>query len=138
MGLPLAAGLRIVSEQPTDISLPPSVKTHQRAPSIDKLDAIGLPDYGLIERKQYASTVSPVSHQASVASPDDVFNNQSPKTPNALETSEPPWPTRHEAVGLAPSFSYPTMNKWRVLAACFTYIGNGMNDSAPGALIPYL
>lgn len=30
------------------------------------------------------------------------------------------------------------MNKWRVLAACLVYFGNGMNDSAPGALIPYM
>lgn len=30
------------------------------------------------------------------------------------------------------------MNKWRVLSCCLIYFGNGMNDSAPGALIPYI
>lgn len=30
------------------------------------------------------------------------------------------------------------MNKWRVLAASAVYFGNGLSDSAPGALIPYM
>lgn len=30
------------------------------------------------------------------------------------------------------------MNKWRILAACGEYFGNGLNDAAPGALIPYI
>ena len=30
------------------------------------------------------------------------------------------------------------MNKWRVLDACIEQFGNGLNDAAPGALIPYL
>lgn len=37
-----------------------------------------------------------------------------------------------------PSWSYPKMNKWRVLAACSVYFANGLNDAAPGALIPYM
>ncbi|KAL1652214.1 hypothetical protein SLS58_000341 [Diplodia intermedia] len=32
----------------------------------------------------------------------------------------------------------PPMNKWRVLCACLVYFGNGLSDSAPGALIPYM
>jgi fucose permease len=28
--------------------------------------------------------------------------------------------------------------KWRMLSVCFMSLGNGMNDSAPGALIPYI
>jgi fucose permease len=28
------------------------------------------------------------------------------------------------------------MNRWRVLAACLVYFGNGVNDSVVGALIP--
>lgn len=30
------------------------------------------------------------------------------------------------------------MNKFRHLSACLEYFGNGLNDSAPGALIPYI
>lgn len=37
-----------------------------------------------------------------------------------------------------PSFWHPKMNKFRVLACCLIYFGNGMSDSAPGALIPYI
>jgi fucose permease len=30
------------------------------------------------------------------------------------------------------------MNRFRVLSCCLIYFGNGLNDSAPGALIPYI
>jgi hypothetical protein len=33
---------------------------------------------------------------------------------------------------------YPYKNKFRVMAACLTAMANGMNDSAPGALIASL
>lgn len=29
-------------------------------------------------------------------------------------------------------------NKWRVLSACVVYFNNGLSDSAPGALLPYM
>ncbi|KAF9875357.1 MFS efflux transporter [Colletotrichum karsti] len=32
----------------------------------------------------------------------------------------------------------PYMNRWRFLAACLMNMGNGINDGAPGALIPYM
>ncbi|TDZ34396.1 Bypass of stop codon protein 6 [Colletotrichum spinosum] len=32
----------------------------------------------------------------------------------------------------------PYMNRWRFLAACLMNMGNGLNDGAPGALIPYM
>lgn len=34
------------------------------------------------------------------------------------------------------SWSSPPTNRWRVLSCCLVYFGNGLNDSAPGALIP--
>ncbi|KAF2808230.1 MFS general substrate transporter [Mytilinidion resinicola] len=61
-----------------------------------------------------------------------------PKSPNELEMSRPPSPKRDEAASLVQTFWNPPMNKWRVLSCCLTYFGNGMNDSAPGALIPYM
>ena len=54
---------------------------------------------------------------------------QTPITPNELEISQPPTPKRAEAAGLVQSFSNPAMNKWRVLAACLVYFGNGLNDA---------
>ncbi len=32
----------------------------------------------------------------------------------------------------------PYMNRFRLLAVCLMNFGNGLNDSAPGALIPYI
>jgi fucose permease len=31
-----------------------------------------------------------------------------------------------------------SVNKWRVLTCCWIYFSNGMSDSAPGALLPYM
>ncbi|KAF2180048.1 MFS general substrate transporter [Zopfia rhizophila CBS 207.26] len=61
-----------------------------------------------------------------------------PMTPNELEMSRPPSPKRDEAVSLMQSWNDPPMNKWRVLCCCLIYFGNGFNDAAPGALIPYM
>lgn len=60
-------------------------------------------------------------------------------TPSALE-SQPPTPTAEnrqmewDADRTATSWKV----KWRVLSICMMQFGNGMNDSAPGALIPYM
>lgn len=65
-----------------------------------------------------------------------------PETPRAINSeftiSRPPTPRREEAAGLAQSWNNPPQNKWRVLCCCLIYFGNGMSDSAPGALIPYM
>ena len=60
-----------------------------------------------------------------------------PKTPGELESSRPPSPV-HEEAHLIQSWSSPPMNKWRILDACIEQFGNGLNDAAPGALIPYM
>ncbi|KAF2268829.1 MFS general substrate transporter [Lojkania enalia] len=61
-----------------------------------------------------------------------------PKSPNELENSRLPSPRREEAVNMMQSWNNPPMNKWRILCCCFIYFGNGINDSVPGALIPYM
>ncbi|KAK8193461.1 major facilitator superfamily domain-containing protein [Phyllosticta capitalensis] len=63
---------------------------------------------------------------------------QTPITPNELEASHPPTPSHTDATPLAATFWNPPMNKWRVLCACAVYFSNGLNDSAPGALIPFI
>lgn len=55
-----------------------------------------------------------------------------------IESSNPQGPREGEVVEVAQSVNNPPMNKWRLLSACFMNLGNGLNDSAPGALIPYL
>ena len=63
---------------------------------------------------------------------------QTPKTPNELEMSRPSSPKNDEAVDVVQSLSNPPVNKWRLLSCCMMCFGNGLNDSAPGALIPYM
>ncbi|EEP80409.1 predicted protein [Uncinocarpus reesii 1704] len=43
-----------------------------------------------------------------------------------------------QATDALQSVSRPRGNKWRLLSCCLMNFGNGLNDSAPGALIPYM
>jgi hypothetical protein len=65
---------------------------------------------------------------------------QTPRTPLDLEMSRPVTPQNEEQDGVdaMQSFSNPPMNRYRMLCACLMNFGNGLNDSAPGALIPYI
>lgn len=63
---------------------------------------------------------------------------QTPITPNELEMSRPPSPKNDEAVDVVQTLSNPPMNRYRLLSACLMSFGNGLNDSAPGALIPHI
>ncbi|KAL8731644.1 MAG: hypothetical protein Q9166_003332 [cf. Caloplaca sp. 2 TL-2023] len=63
---------------------------------------------------------------------------ETPITPNELEMSRPPSPRTEEVVEAMQTLTSPSMNKWRLLSACMMCFGNGLNDSAPGALIPYM
>ncbi|KAK8212049.1 major facilitator superfamily domain-containing protein [Phyllosticta capitalensis] len=59
-----------------------------------------------------------------------------PRTPSDLEHSRPSSP--FDVATIAQTFWNPPMNKWRVLCCCLVYFGDGLSDSAPGALIPYM
>jgi hypothetical protein len=61
-----------------------------------------------------------------------------PSTPRVLEQSAPPSPMHENAVDVIQSVRSPPMNRWRVGACGLTFFTTGVNDSAPGALIPYL
>jgi fucose permease len=61
---------------------------------------------------------------------------QTPRWNNDLSISRPPTPRGEDVIGIAPRWSNPPMNKWRVLSCCLVLFGNGMNDSAAGALLP--
>ena len=59
--------------------------------------------------------------------------------PNDIEMSQPPSPLNQtDSVDIVQSFSNPPMNRYRMLAVCLMTFANGLNDSAPGALIPYI
>ncbi|KAI4280744.1 MAG: hypothetical protein L6R38_004209 [Xanthoria sp. 2 TBL-2021] len=61
---------------------------------------------------------------------------QTPITPNELEMSRPMSAVNEQPVEVMQTLTNPPMNRWRLLSACMMYFGNGLNDSAPGALIP--
>ncbi|CZR63352.1 related to tetracycline resistance proteins [Phialocephala subalpina] len=63
---------------------------------------------------------------------------QTPRVPNDLEMSRPATPNEQDGVDVLQSFSNPPMNRFRMLSVCLMNFGNGLNDSAPGALIPYI
>jgi hypothetical protein len=110
MAVPLGMGLEIVSDH--RLTRKRSGLLPKSAPSSKELDAIELPTYGLTGA------------------------NDNPH--EELERSRPS--TLHDAEGatIVPSFSHPPMNRWRLLSACGEYFANGLNDSSPGTLIPYI
>lgn len=55
-----------------------------------------------------------------------------------LERSRPPTPSSDRIVEVMPTWREPFMNRFRLLAVCIANLVNGLNDSAAGALIPYL
>ena len=54
-----------------------------------------------------------------------------------MEMSRPPSPA-HDTFDVLQTLTNPPINKWRVLSCALSNFGGGLNDSAPGALIPYL
>lgn len=72
------------------------------------------------------------------ASPGTPKGAQTPVSPNELELSRPPSPEAHAVVEITQSLTNPPMNKWRFTVACSMCFGCGLNDSAAGALIPYM
>ena len=63
---------------------------------------------------------------------------QIPTTPNDLEMSRPASPSAHGMVDVVQTLWNPPMNRWRFVCACCMSFGQGANDSAAGALIPYM
>ena len=64
--------------------------------------------------------------------------SQTPKIPSALEMSNPPTPHAEEAADVVQTLTNPPINKWRLLSCCCMCFANGCQDSAPGAVIPYM
>ena len=70
--------------------------------------------------------------------PASTNGTQTPISPSELEISRSPSPPTHEAAEIIPSLSSHPMQKWRFLCACLMSFTGGLNDSAPGALLPYI
>ena len=52
--------------------------------------------------------------------------------------SRPASPAADDAADALPTLRNPPITKWRLLSCCCMCFANGLNDSAPGALIPYM
>lgn len=64
---------------------------------------------------------------------------QTRRVPTDLEMSRFTTPrNEQDSLDTMQSFSNPPMNRFRMLSICLMNFGNGLNDSAPGALIPYI
>jgi fucose permease len=89
-------------------------------------------DYELneISPRKPSQLPSDPAEQPHVASP-------SP-TPSVLENHSPEANEDEAAEWAADRTSMSWKTKWRLLSCCLIQFGNGMNDSAPGALIPYI
>lgn len=135
MSIPaFAAGIELV---PSTLTSPPTAKARDPLPSSQ--NSIPLEERAYFNLRQDASRYSGATTPAGGQTPYEAGSYsgvQTPKTPHALETNTPP--VGIQAASIVPSWSYPRMNKWRVLAACAIFFGNGMSDAAPGALIPYM
>ena len=65
--------------------------------------------------------------------------SSSPLAGEDLEMSRPTSPEPSaEAVEVVPSVWEPFMNRFRLAAVCLANFGGALNDSAAGALIPYM
>jgi len=122
----IAAGLQLVSSP--NASSPPATK--QRPAPLD-LEMMAMPAseaHDLRTTDDISITPGgPVTPAEAHTQPPT--GTQTPWTPADLESTPP---SGHKGastvVGVVPSFFYPAMNRWRVLCACLTYLGNGMHD----------
>lgn len=68
------------------------------------------------------------------ATPPAPQDEENRSTTSNSDNADPP----ASATAALQTWNNPPVNKWRILAAFFSFIVLGMNDAAPGALIPYL
>lgn len=104
-----AGGLGLITHEPVAVPAK-SARPHERGPSIEELDSLELPHYGLTKDQRGTAKTSngTITHQ------EFQTRNQRETTPDQLEASPPHSPVGDGATAIAPSFWYPMMNKWRV------------------------
>ncbi|KZF19347.1 MFS general substrate transporter [Xylona heveae TC161] len=130
-------GSMIEVESAPHIRNPPAVVHRNKAPDVVELDEMS---WGV----QYTGPKSEPLSGTQTPRPDDLETN-SVGTPQ-LQGGSPSG--GHHEINLIQSFSkfvgphahrvLPPMNKWRVLCCCLINFGDGLNDSMPGAIIPYM
>ncbi|KAB5555104.1 major facilitator superfamily transporter [Coniochaeta sp. 2T2.1] len=120
------------------------------------MDAISLRELVTVESAPAAMPSSPAKTYRSVPERKDSFGLSHVQRSNTLpsnstrpsrtdsstedvEMSRPASPIMpSDGVEVLPSIKDPYRNRWRFAATCLMQFQNGLNDSAPGALIPYM
>jgi len=68
----------------------------------------------------------------------DAGQSSSPASPPSISGGSNGTTGGADAVEVIQSFSDPPMNRYRMLSICSMQLLGGLNDAAPGALIPYM
>lgn len=111
-------------------SPPPAVRKDQQ--NVIQLSS----DYELDEFQRHKNYTRETQDQVTQAS---TGQSTPAPTPSVLENRLPTPEAEHVATEwVADMTTPPPKTKWRLLSICLIQLGNGMNDSAPGALIPYI
>ncbi|KAH8705097.1 putative MFS efflux transporter [Talaromyces proteolyticus] len=134
MAAQLAALFDVESSHPTQ---PPAAvrkhNTHVASSPIDhELEDLHLNTSHLTSNDQALSRVS----RSSIQAPSDL--ESLPPTPGTPNSERNHHESESTAAEMVQSISNPPRNKWRFASACLMFLSNGMSDSAPGALIPYM
>jgi fucose permease len=117
---------------------PPPARTKSTDPTIHTPSAFELDD--LTWGSRYNGPPTPGEHDdhyASTAPQTPYTGSQTPRTADFLQ-SRPSSPQPTAVVSIVQNWCDPPINRWRLLSGCVIFFGMGMNDSAPGALIPYI
>ncbi|KAF2423657.1 MFS general substrate transporter [Tothia fuscella] len=121
-----------IESAPAVIKDPPAplhIKDNIPVPSSVELDELSW-------RSKYTDPQSP---HVGGQTPNTPHNgSQTTRYPEEFFTSQPATPMRGGASDFVQTWKNPLMNRWRLLSICLTWLGNGMSDSGPGALLPYM
>ncbi|KAF2083595.1 MFS general substrate transporter [Saccharata proteae CBS 121410] len=115
-----------IQQTSNPIARPPAVKQKSltvQTPSAIELDRLAFADHA---EAPSANTTAPQT---------PCTGTQTPITPSVIEAAPD---DDSQAAGLVQTMWNPPINKWRILCACLVQVANGLNDSAPGPLIPYM
>ncbi|OGE57755.1 hypothetical protein PENARI_c001G01321 [Penicillium arizonense] len=110
---------------------------------IESTSRITSPPLAVRSNKQSTESQSQSDYELNIIQPVSSYiaeNIRSPSSPTPSELEQHISPnTQPTPTEWAPDRTASTWKtKWRMLSVCLMSLGNGMNDSAPGALIPYI
>ena len=106
-------------------------------PAVLRKEPHGLPD---LPTAYELDELNRSTRSNGLSNPTTPSGTQTPRTPAELEQSRPPTPEYGDAdaINIVQSWNNPPINRYRIFSACLMNFLGGLNDAAPGALIPYM